>query len=172
MNHEPSRELQDPKQLLVGQINGYRQTLFDKLDGLDDAQLRARLVPSGWSPIELANHLFFMERRWIEWGFEAQPVEDPHGDTDGSDQWRIADDTGADATALLERWATVADRLAARLDRVAAENQLETRAELGGRFNQDPPTLGWILLHVLQEYARHLGQLDIVRELIDHSTGE
>jgi uncharacterized damage-inducible protein DinB len=172
VNHEPSRELEDPKQLVVGQIAGYRLTLFDKLAGLDDAQLRARLVPSGWSPIELANHLFFMERRWIEWGFEGRPVEDPNGDTDENDHWRIVDDTGEDAAALLERWATVADQLSTRLDRVAAENQLETRAAIGGRFSQDPPTLGWILLHVLQEYARHLGQLDIVRELIDSSTGE
>ena len=172
MNHEPSRTLQDPKELLVGQIAGYRRTLFDKLAGLDDRQLRARLVPSGWSPVELANHLFFMERRWIEWGFEAQPVEDPDGDTDENDQWRIGDDTGGDARALVDRWVTVADELAARLDRVAAKNQLETRAGIGGRFSKDPPTLGWILLHVLQEYARHLGQLDIVRELIDNSTGE
>jgi uncharacterized damage-inducible protein DinB len=172
MNHEPSRDLEDPKELLVGQITGYRHALFDKLAGLDDAQLRARVVPSGWSPIELANHLLFMERRWIEWGFEAQPVEDPLGDTDENDQWRVADDTGDDATTLVERFAAVADQLSAYLDRVADESYLEARARTGGRFATDPPTLGWILLHVLQEYARHLGQLDIVCELIDGRTGE
>jgi uncharacterized damage-inducible protein DinB len=172
MNHEPSRDLEDPKELLVGQITGYRRALFDKLAGLDDAQLRARVVPSGWSPIELANHLLFMERRWIEWGFEAQPVGDPHGDTDESDQWRVAEDTGGDATALVEHFAAVADQRSAYLDRVAQESYLEARARTGGRFATDPPTLAWILLHVLQEYARHLGQLDVVREMIDGRTGE
>jgi hypothetical protein len=43
---------------------------------------------------------------------------------------------------------------------------------LGGRFSSDPPTLGWILAHLLQEYARHVGHLDVVRELIDGSVGE
>jgi uncharacterized damage-inducible protein DinB len=172
MNHEPSQDLDDPKVLLVGQIAGYRHAVFDKLAGLDDAQLRARVVPSGWSAIELANHLLYMERRWLEWGFAGQPVDDPNGDTDENDQWRVAGDSGGDATALVEQFAAVADELSAYLDRVAAENSLETRGRTGGRFVSDPPTLGWILLHVLQEYARHLGQLDVVRELIDGSTGE
>ena len=49
-------------------------------------------------------------------------------------------------------------------------------SRIGGRFaegdRKPPPTLGWILLHVLQEYARHAGHLDIARELIDGATGE
>jgi hypothetical protein len=51
---------------------------------------------------------------------------------------------------------------------------LSQRARTGGRFptGTEPPTLGWILLHVLQEYARHVGQLDVVRELIDGTVGE
>lgn len=39
-------------------------------------------------------------------------------------------------------------------------------------MGQPIPTLAWILLHVLQEYARHVGQLDVVRELLDGSVGE
>ncbi|WP_137120153.1 mycothiol transferase [Segeticoccus rhizosphaerae] len=53
-------------------------------------------------------------------------------------------------------------------------NELATRAQVGGRFPTaaDAPTLEWILFHVLQEYARHAGHLDIARELIDGSVGE
>jgi hypothetical protein len=50
--------------------------------------------------------------------------------------------------------------------------ELTERARLGGRFSSDPPTLGWILAHLLQEYARHVGHLDVVRELMDGSVGE
>jgi len=50
--------------------------------------------------------------------------------------------------------------------------ELTDRARLGGRFISDPPTLGWILIHLLQEYARHVGHLDVVRELIDGTVGE
>lgn len=50
---------------------------------------------------------------------------------------------------------------------------LSTPAAVGGRFESEPtPTLAAILFHVLQEYARHVGQLDVVRELIDGETGE
>ena len=55
---------------------------------------------------------------------------------------------------------------------MASQAELTERARLGGRFSSDPPTLGWILAHLLQEYARHVGHLDVVRELIDGQIGE
>jgi hypothetical protein len=48
----------------------------------------------------------------------------------------------------------------------------ETPTALGGRFVADPPTLGWICFHVLQEYARHVSHLDIAVELAGGPTGE
>ena len=62
--------------------------------------------------------------------------------------------------------------IAARTEAVASQAELTERARLGGRFSSDPPTLGWILAHLLQEYARHVGHLDVVRELIDGQIGE
>jgi hypothetical protein len=69
--------------------------------------------------------------------------------------------------------------LAARLAEIAHRTEasvnnaeLNDRGRLGGRFSSGPPTLGWILVHLLQEYARHIGHLDVVRELIDGSVGE
>jgi hypothetical protein len=57
---------------------------------------------------------------------------------------------------------------------VTSSAGLSDRARVGGRFAtaQQAPTLGWILLHVLQEHARHLGHLDVVRELTDGAVGE
>jgi hypothetical protein len=57
---------------------------------------------------------------------------------------------------------------------VAQGASLGDRARVGGRFRtpDEAPTLGWILLHLLQEHARHLGHLDVVRELTDGAVGE
>ena len=63
-------------------------------------------------------------------------------------------------------------QIAVRTEAVASKAELTERARLGGRFSSDPPTLGWILTHLLQEYARHVGHLDVVRELMDGSVGE
>ncbi len=55
---------------------------------------------------------------------------------------------------------------------VLASTPLERTAAVGGRFDEDPPTLAWICFHVLQEYARHVGHLDVVVELAGGPTGE
>jgi hypothetical protein len=78
-------------------------------------------------------------------------------------------DTAADLIAAL--------RAAGELTRaIVSGAELADVSALGGRFSDsDPrprPTLAWILVYVLQEYARHAGHLDIARELIDGSTGE
>jgi hypothetical protein len=163
---EPPPWLIDPKAILLAQLAYYRATLLSKLDGLD-SQLTDSVVPSGWSPLELLKHLVYVERRWMEWGFEGLPVSDPWGDHDpDSDGWRLLPE---------DRLETLTVRLAgiaARTEAAAEAHPLTERARLGGRFRADPPTLGWILLHLLQEYARHLGHLDVARELIDRQTGE
>jgi len=164
---EPPKELSDPTQLLLGQLAYYRSTLLDKLSGLGEEQLRGSILPSGWSPLELLKHLVYVERRWMQWGFEGEQVPDPWGDNaPGTERWSL------EAAESLHGLATRLAEQAARTEAVAATAELTQRAAVGGRFESDPPTLGWILLHLLQEYARHVGQLDVVRELIDGRTGE
>jgi uncharacterized damage-inducible protein DinB len=167
LRDEPPRSLGDPKEILLQQLSYYRGTVLAKLDGLRADQLTASIVPSGWSPVGLLKHLVFVERRWMQWGFEAEQMPDPRGDEAPNGKgWLVTpDDNVADLTA---RWVAIATRTEA----VARNAQLTDRARLGGRFSSDPPTLGWILAHLLQENARHVGQLDVVRELIDGSVGE
>jgi uncharacterized damage-inducible protein DinB len=167
LRDEPPKSLEDPTEILLQQLSYYRATALAKLGGLRDDQLTASIVPSGWSPLGLLKHLVFVERRWMQWGFEADQMSDPWGDHDpDTTGWLITpDDNVAD---LATRWAAIATRT----ETVARNAQLTDRAKLGGRFSSDPPTLGWILAHVLQENARHVGQLDVVRELIDGSVGE
>lgn len=137
-----------------------------------DAQRRS-LVPSGWTPLELLNHVLHMEQRWFVWGFLAEPVAEPWGDWSTPEPWTSDD---SDLTAADARWAVPADvtaeTLVARLEAVGTRTRsvlrdfpLTATAAPGGRFDDDPPTLEWICFHVLAEYARHAGHLDIVAEL-------
>jgi hypothetical protein len=66
--HKPGRELDDPKELLLGFLDYYRSVIIRNIGGLTDAELRASRLPSGWTPLELLKHLAYMERRWLCWG--------------------------------------------------------------------------------------------------------
>ena len=76
---EPPRSLEDPREILLQQLSYYRASLLAKLDGLSEDQLIASILPSGWSPLGLLKHLVFVERRWMQWGFDAEQVPDPWG---------------------------------------------------------------------------------------------
>ena len=167
LRDEPPRSIEDLREILLQQLSYYRASLLAKLDALTQDQLTTSILPSGWSPLGLLKHLVFVERRWMQWGFAAEQVPDPWGDHDpDSEGWLLEpDDT---FFALTERLGAEA----VSTEAIASKAELTDRARLGGRFTSDPPTLGWILAHLLQEYARHVGHLDVVRELIDGSVGE
>jgi hypothetical protein len=167
LREEPPQTLDDLREILLLQLSYYRACLLAKLDGLTDDQLTASIVPSDWSPLGLLKHLVFVERRWMQWGFEAEQVPEPWGDHGpDSNGWLL--EPGETLYRLTERLRAIA----ARTDAITREAELTDRAGLGGRFTSDPPTLGWILVHLLQEYARHVGHLDVVRELVDGTVGE
>jgi uncharacterized damage-inducible protein DinB len=165
---EPDDLLSDPAELLAGYLDYYRSALLRKLDGLTDQELRTSLVPSGWTPLELLKHLAYVERRWLQWGFLGRDVEDPWGDLGPQDRWQLAD--GETAADVIEFFLAQCETSR----QIAAAASLPDIAAGGGRFDaQDPPpSLSWILFHLLQEYARHVGQLDVVRELADGAVGE
>ncbi|MEU8227281.1 DinB family protein [Kribbella sp. NPDC048915] len=169
MKDEPSHELADTIELHLAYLDFYRATVESKLAGLSESDLRATRLPSGWSPLELLKHLVHMERRWLRWGFTAEQVEHPWGDSgDGPDgRWEVgADETLEGLLAQLQAGAEFTRSVVTGADPA-------TIAPAGGRFGTDDrPTLNWILFHVLQEYARHAGHLDVARELIDGATGE
>lgn len=168
--HKPPRQLSDPAELLVGYLDYYRSVIVRKLAGLSDAQLRESRLPSGWTPLELLKHLVFMERRWLRWGFLAEQVPEPHGDENEAGRWQVgADETAAQLIAALQEGGR-------RTRAIVSHAEWGEIAAVGGRFAagdaRPRPSLAWILVYVLQEYARHAGQLDVARELADGSTGE
>jgi hypothetical protein len=163
---EPTQPAADRTEVLVRYLDYFRAVLLSKVDGLTDEQLRSSILPSGWTPLELVKHLTYVEMRWLEWGFEGATVDDPWGDgRDG--RWHVeADQEVADVlTALRERGRTTAA--------IAGRHALDDLGEPGERWDGEPePTLERCLLHLVQEYARHVGHLDVVRELLDGRTGE
>lgn len=175
--HRPGKDVDDPAEVLLGLLDFYREVVIAKLDGLGPDDLTGSRLPSGWSPLELLKHLVYMERRWLVWGFLAEQVPDPWGDDGPDERWRV--EPGEDVAGLVDRL-----RDGGRRTReIVTGRSLTERAAIGGRFGassaesaggaeSEPPALSWILAHVLQEYARHAGHLDIVRELIDGATGE
>lgn len=157
----------DVERLLLEYLDFFRQKVAEKVADLPEDELRSSRLSSGWSPIELVKHLVSMERRWLVWGFLAEPVPEPWDDQlDG--RWLVRPDESLDGI--------LADLAAGgvRTRQIVTSHDLSAPGALGGRFTQESerPSLAAILFHVLQEYSRHLGHLDIARELIDGRTGE
>jgi uncharacterized damage-inducible protein DinB len=164
----PADRVGDRSQVLLGYLDFFRSTVAEKVSGLSEEDLRRSILTSGWTPIELVKHLVYMERRWLVWGFLGEQVREPWGDDGGQGRWQVAAEESVDS--LLG-----ALRAGGRRTREIVEaSDLSDVAAVGGRFEDDAeaPVLERILLHVLQEYARHCGHLDVVRELIDGEVGE
>ncbi len=159
---EPSEDLADPGELVIQYLDRYRDTVWHKVEGLSEADLRRAVLPSGWSVLELLHHLRYAEQRWFQWCFLGSIEEMPWGDRDpATGRWAIPD--GLDAAAVRAGfWQEVEQSR-----RLVAEHSLDTVAQRIRDEGHPPPTLAWILFHLLQEYARHAGHLDVVRELID-----
>jgi uncharacterized damage-inducible protein DinB len=154
----------DERPLLEAWLDFHRATLLWKCSGLDAEQLRQRSVPpSTMSLLGLVRHLTEVERTWftrVLTGEDAPPLyysdDDPDGDFDGVDD--------ADAEADLARFtAQVATSRA-----TATAHGLE---DTGTRRGQ-PVSLRWIYGHMIEEYARHNGHADLLREAVDGATGD
>lgn len=164
---DPGVKVADPRELLLGYLDWYRAAVARKIAGLSDVQLRTSVAQLAWSPLGLVQHLGWVERRWMRWGFAAEDaLAYPPGGDEG--EWTISPDV---STAKV--MSTYADEVA-RSRSIAAGAPLDEIAAIGGRFAtiDQAPSLGRILFHLLQEYARHVGHLDVARELIDGQTGE
>lgn len=147
-------------------LDYFRSQLISKIESLPAGTQRASSLPSGWTPVELLRHLTYVERRWLEWGFEGRDVGDPWGDQrDG--RWHVG--PAETLTDLVEAFRAQA----VRSDDVIAAHDLADVGQPGERWDGAPPaTLERVLFHLVQEYARHLGHLDIVAELAGGQVGE
>ena len=164
---EPSTTA-DERTMLEGWLTYHRETLASKCEGLTDEQLRTTSVePSTLSLMGLVRHMAEVERGWFRSVMadeQADPIyfteEDPDGDFHTTEA-----DTWAEAHATWRAEIEAANANAARfaLDDLSVGKHRRT----GEHFN-----LRWIYTHMIEEYARHNGHADLLRERIDGSTGD
>ncbi|MFC4123530.1 DinB family protein [Nocardia rhizosphaerae] len=156
----------DERATLEGWLEFHRATLARKCAGLDDLQgATAAVPPSAFTLTGLVQHMAEVERNWFRRvlaGERAAPIYDPAADPDGPDGGFALAADAAISTAI----ATWQNEIAVARQLCAARALHDT-----GRFHGRPVSLRWIYVHMIEEYARHNGHADLLRERIDGSTG-
>ncbi|MDX6197602.1 MAG: hypothetical protein QOJ79_753 [Actinomycetota bacterium] len=156
--------------MLVGFLDYQRATLEWKCRGLDDAQLRTTLDPTAITLAGLLKHLARVEDYWFGEVVAEQPKLEPWATMPWSAEWQNhAEQNGEELRAL---WASrvAAARTVVEAALAATDDPLNTtHAAWDG---QGRPSLRWVLTHMIEEYARHNGHADLLRESIDGETGE
>lgn len=163
---EPTAPVGSRAEVFLRYLDFFRSQLVAKLQSLPAAELTRSRLPSGWTPLELAKHLRYVELRWLEWAFEGRAFEDPWADRQDG-RWHVGpDETLASLLAGLTEQA-------ARTRAIVGAHDLDEAGQPGEPWDGAvPATLERILFHLLQEYARHVGHLDVVVELATGQAGE
>jgi uncharacterized damage-inducible protein DinB len=146
------------KETLEAFLDFHRGTVPIKVDGVGDEDLRRPMVPSGLSLLTLVKHLAYVERWWFRYNFAGEDVDlGPDPDSD----FRIEPDETTEQ--ILDFYRSECD----------ASREITASASLDdvARNPKRPRTLRWILVHMIEEYARHNGHADLLRERIDGVSG-
>ncbi len=142
---------------LLACLDYLRESVALKAEGLSDEQVRREMVPSGTSLLGLVKHLTRVEVAWFALWFAGLDVHLPENELDERD--------GVDTV------------LRAYRDAVAASNEIVRRCDdldqtcASTHLDRDRLSLRWVLVHMVEETARHAGHADILREQLDGSTG-
>lgn len=152
------------REMLEGWLDFHRATLLQKCAGLADDQLTsATCPPSNLTLLGLVRHMAMVERNWFRERFAGEQLDDIYG-ADATEDAEIVDLANADAEA---DFATFAEE-------VALARQVAAGRSLEETFHPRPDlemNLRWIYVHMIEEYARHNGHADLIRERIDGTTG-
>jgi uncharacterized damage-inducible protein DinB len=148
----------EEKVMLSAFLDWTRDALLRKVEGLDRATMTRRLVVSETTLMSVVKHLAAVERRWfrVRFGGEA-----------------LADDRDSDFVILDGE--TTEDIISGYHHAAAESRAIVDKADLDDRaqnVNWRDFTLRWIMLHMVEETARHVGHVDILREQIDGARGK
>jgi uncharacterized damage-inducible protein DinB len=155
-DQKPPRVAGDEREVVLALLQYQRESLVKKVDGVSEEAARHSPVASGMSLLWLMKHMARAESLWLLRRFAGQDVviED--------DQVGPRDTVHTAIAAYRQMWA--------RTDAVvAAAPSLHEPCREAGR--EPPVNLRWVLLHLLEETARHAGHADVLREMVDGETG-
>jgi uncharacterized damage-inducible protein DinB len=155
----------DERVMLVSWLDYHRATLAVKCAGLTDDQLRERSAPpSSMSLLGLVRHMADVERGWFRRTLSGEDVP-PIYYSDASPDGDFDDLDTVTAEQALETWREERDLARAAIERAES-------LDVVGHGRTREYSLRWILVHMIEEYARHNGHADLLRERIDGATGE
>ena len=155
---DPEGELATLQEFLAS----YRMTLRMKCEGLDAEQLARRSVPpSTMSLLGLLRHLVEVERDWRNWISDGDPVPKLYGERDADFEGAVADQAEVD-TAYTDL---------AR-EQAATDAALAEHPDLSERLGKDRIAVRELMVHRVEEYARHCGHADLLRECVDGRVGQ
>lgn len=153
------------REALLYYLKYQRASVLSVVDGLGEEAWRTSVVPSGWTPAGLVEHLGDMERHWF------QQVLAGAADSMPWDEGRPPYDRAAPFTCDRPPAGIVAyyREVCRRSDEVLARMPLSAppRGRHGNPAEDEPPSVRWVVLHVIEETAAHSGHLEIARELLD-----
>lgn len=158
---------------LVGFLEFQRATLLWKARDLAAEALSRTVAASTMTLGGLLKHLAFVEDHWFSHTLRGRPRAAPWATVDWvADpdwEWRTAADDDPDQ--LRRAWAATVEASREALAEALSEGGPDQLAR-GGRDGGPVPSLRWILVHMIEEYARHNGHADLLREAIDGEVGE
>ncbi|MFD8542888.1 DinB family protein [Streptomyces sp. NPDC059649] len=169
----------DERTTLEAWLDFHRATLPLKCEGLDDRQLRlASVPPSSMTLLGLVQHMAEVERNWFQRVFAGQDVpavfadDDDQGEADGtggSDGFALVPGRGIDEA--LAAWRAEVTRSRELIAGRSLDDSGQLSEQEAGHVGGNRVSLRWILVHMIEEYARHNGHADLLRERIDGVTG-
>lgn len=156
---------------LLGALDRNRRTFAWKVFGLSQEEMTRTLGPSTITLAGLAKHLALVEDYYFSLGLGEvmpQPWRDVDFDADPDWEWRTAAEDSADELEAL--WREAVDRSRAATAAFLSEESADSRVRWTER--NEPPNLRRMLVDLVEEYARHTGHADLIRESIDGLVGE
>ena len=165
----------DEATTLLGFLDYERGSLGWKCGGVDPAGLASTTAASSMTLGGLLKHMAYVEdlwfSRWLLGRDPAPPWDTVDWKADEDWDWRsAADDTPQELHSL---WQDAVARSRSCVEEALADGGLGRLATgIPDWWGPDPPSLRWILVHMIQEYARHVGHADLLRESVDGVTGE
>ncbi|WP_203567602.1 DinB family protein [Aestuariimicrobium ganziense] len=164
------RQTGDERQTLTDFLAWQRATFEWKLTDLPDSGWDATVGVSSITLRGLVKHLWYVETYWAHEAFAGTEPPPPWDtvDWEADNDWDWHSATEDDPAWLVEQWKAAC----ASADEIYAAAELSEAPLVPRRSGPEPISLRWILVHMVEEYARHNGHADLIREAVDGQTGE